>query len=94
MFLCNAVSRWAHCSSLVFFAECYIVTDSDLPIPNYKNEVQLARVKLLRHALPISSLILRKKPTVLQSIFSTELNNNMGLIKLILANQPTNLEIE
>ena len=29
--------------------------------------VRLARVRLLRHALPISLLILRKKPTVLQS---------------------------
>ena len=28
---------------------------------------RFARVKLLRHALPISLLILRKKPTVLQS---------------------------
>ena len=28
---------------------------------------RLARVRLLRHALPISLLILRKKPTVLQS---------------------------
>ena len=29
--------------------------------------VRLARVRLLRHALPISLLILREKPTVLQS---------------------------
>ena len=29
--------------------------------------VRLARVRLLRHALPISLLILRKRPTVLQS---------------------------
>ena len=29
---------------------------------------RFARVRLLRHALPISLLILRKKPTVLQSI--------------------------
>ena len=29
---------------------------------------RLARVRLLHHALPISLLILRKKPTVLQSI--------------------------
>ena len=29
---------------------------------------RVARVRLLRHALPISLLILRKKPTVLQSI--------------------------
>ena len=29
--------------------------------------VRFARVILLRHALPISLLILRKKPTVLQS---------------------------
>ena len=28
---------------------------------------RFARVRLLRHALPISLLILRKKPTVLQS---------------------------
>ena len=28
-------------SSLVFFAECYIITDSDVQIQNYKNEVQL-----------------------------------------------------
>ena len=28
---------------------------------------RFARVRLLRHALPISFLILRKKPTVLQS---------------------------
>ena len=31
-------------------------------------ERRFARVRLLRHALPISLLILRKKPTVLQSI--------------------------
>ena len=31
--------------------------------------VRLARVRLLRHALPISLLILRKKPTVLQSTY-------------------------
>ena len=30
-------------------------------------EVRFARTRLLRHALPISLLILRKKPTVLQS---------------------------
>ena len=30
---------------------------------------RFARVRLLRHALPISLLILRKKPTVLQSTF-------------------------
>ena len=30
---------------------------------------RFARVRLLRHALPISLLILRKKPTVLQSKF-------------------------
>ena len=35
-------------SSLVFFAECYIFTDSDLQIQNYKNEVQL---KLKLHQL-------------------------------------------
>ena len=35
-------------SSLVFFAECYVVTDSDLQIQNYKNEVQL---KLRLHQL-------------------------------------------
>ena len=29
---------------------------------------RFARVRFLRHALPISLLILRKKPTVLQSI--------------------------
>ena len=29
---------------------------------------RFARIRLLRHALPISLLILRKKPTVLQSI--------------------------
>ena len=29
---------------------------------------RLARVRLLRHALPISLLILRRKPTVLQSM--------------------------
>ena len=29
---------------------------------------RFARVRLLSHALPISLLILRKKPTVLQSI--------------------------
>ena len=32
---------------------------------------RFARVRLLRHALPISLLILRKKPTVLQSIRKT-----------------------
>ena len=31
---------------------------------------------------------------VISPSFSTELNINMGLIKLILANQPTNLEID
>ena len=31
---------------------------------------------------------------VISSLFSTELNINMGLIKLILAYQPTNLEID
>ena len=31
---------------------------------------RFARVRLLRHTLPISLLILRKKPTVLQSKFS------------------------
>ena len=31
-------------------------------------ERRFARVRLLRHALPISLLILRKKPTVLQSM--------------------------
>ena len=35
-------------SSLLFFAECYIITDSDLRIQNYKNEVQL---KLKLHQL-------------------------------------------
>ena len=35
-------------SSLVFFAECYIITDRDLQIQNYKNEVQL---KLKLHQL-------------------------------------------
>ena len=30
---------------------------------------------------------------VISPLFSTELNINMSLIKLILANQPTNLEI-
>ena len=35
-------------NSLVFFAECYIVRDSDLRIRNYKNEVQL---KLKLHQL-------------------------------------------
>ena len=34
--------------------------------------VRLARVRLLRHALPISLLILRKKPTVLQSLLSEQ----------------------
>ena len=33
----------------------------------FYGRVRLARVRLLRHALPISLLILRKKPTVLQS---------------------------
>ena len=32
-----------------------------------------SRVRLLRHALPISLLILRKKPTVLQSSFTLDL---------------------
>ena len=32
---------------------------------------RLARVRLLRHALPISLLILRKNPTVLQSTKTT-----------------------
>ena len=32
---------------------------------------RFARIRLLRHALPISLLILRKKPTVLQSIMVT-----------------------
>ena len=31
---------------------------------------------------------------VIPPLFSTELNLNMGLIKLILASQPTNLEID
>ena len=33
----------------------------------FSGRVRLARVRLLRHTLPISLLILRKKPTVLQS---------------------------
>ena len=33
---------------------------------------RFARVRLVRHALPISLLILRKKPTVLQSTEETE----------------------
>ena len=33
--------------------------------------VRLARVRLLRHALPISLLILRKNPTVLQPTKTT-----------------------
>ena len=33
----------------------------------WKRLARLTRVRLLRHALPISLLILRKKPTVLQS---------------------------
>ena len=32
-----------------------------------ETEVRFKRVRLSRHALPISLLILRKKPTVLQS---------------------------
>ena len=32
-----------------------------------RRPTRFARVRLLRHALPISLLILRKKPTVLQS---------------------------
>ena len=35
--------------------------------------VRLARARLLRHTLPISLLILREKPTVLQSIVLGEL---------------------
>ena len=40
---------------------------------------RFARARLLRHALPISLLILRKKPTVLQST-----NDNVSLQYLIL----------
>ena len=32
--------------------------------------------------------------TIISPLFSTELSINMRLIKLILANQPTNLEID
>ena len=35
---------------------------------------RFARVRLLRHALPISLLILRKKPTVLQSTVFCEIS--------------------
>ena len=41
--------------------------------------VRLARVRLLRHALPISSLILRKKPTVLQSSIVCVFSNIVSL---------------
>ena len=44
-------------------------------------EVRLAsftRIRLLRHALPISLLILRKKPTVLQSTLSVGSYLSMG----------------
>ena len=34
---------------------------------------RFARIRVLHHALPISLLILRKKPTVLQSSFTLEL---------------------
>ena len=44
-------------SSLVFFAECLIITDSDLQIQNYKNEVQL---KLKLHQLRRTALWLSK----------------------------------
>ena len=38
---------------------------------------RFARARLLRHALPISLLILRKKPTVLQSNFNKNKHGNM-----------------
>ena len=41
----------------------------------------LARVRLLRHALPISLLILRKKPTVLQSTHNAPLFGNIREFK-------------
>ena len=39
---------------------------------NKRSGTRLKIVRLLRHALPISLLILRKKPTVLQSTFSAK----------------------
>ena len=44
---------------------------------------RFARVRLLRHALPISLLILRKKPTVLQS------NKDTIKIKMLKSDRPT-----
>ena len=45
---------------------------SRLTRPTGVRLVRFARVRLLRHALPISFLILRKKTTVLQSSFLSE----------------------
>ena len=42
--------------------------------------VRLARVRLLRHALPISLLILGKKPTVLQSIVTKAKQNAVTMV--------------
>ena len=43
-------------------------TESDSPSPALRVRLaRIARIRLLRHPLPISLLILRKKPTVLQS---------------------------
>ena len=42
---------------------------------------RFARVRLLRHALPISLLILRKKPTFLQSIFTIKSSVDYGYKK-------------
>ena len=58
---------------------------------------RFARVRLVRHALPISLLILTKKPTVLQSILfhvayvfhfrpSAQLYNNHCLLMLLTSN--------
>ena len=42
---------------------------------------RFARIRVLRHALPISLLILRKKPTVLQS-------KSCVVLKIVVANRP------
>ena len=55
MFFCNVVSRWAQLVS--FLCRMLNVTDSDLQIQNYKNEVQL---KLKLHQLGRIALWLSK----------------------------------
>ena len=71
------ISTLLHCKTVRIFAYSSTREQSNiLSLHTPVGRVRLARfarVRLLRHALPISLLILRKKPTVLQS--STLRNN-------------------